>query len=76
MNTNLDIEPNNFNEKDYSYIPKFKLKLSTYSIRYRGPYLWNNFLNDDKKRKNTLEKFKSESKRLLLITDLAVSQFF
>ena len=64
-----------FSENNF-VVPKFKLKLSTYSIRYRGPYLWNNFLSDDIKRKNTLEKFKSESKRLLLITDLVVSQFF
>ena len=64
-----------FSENNF-VVTNLKLKLSRYSIRYRGPYIWNQFLSNDMKLKSTFEKFKSESKRLMLETNLDLPQLF
>ena len=50
-------------------IPKAKLDLRRFSIRYRGPHIWNNFLNNDLK-KQSLETspicFKQLTKRYVM----------
>ena len=61
-----------FSENNF-IVPKFNLKLSRYSIRYRGPFLWNNFLSIEIKQKQRFEQFKTESKRSLLQTEFDVA---
>ena len=58
--------PTRFSENNF-VVPKYNLKLSLYSIRYRGPYLWkmfSDFLN--KNNRSTLDHFKNESKQYFL----------
>jgi hypothetical protein len=52
-------------------VPKYKLKLTSYSIKHRGPKMWKIFPEIVIKKQATLEQFKAESKRLLLFMDLS-----
>ena len=58
-----------FSKNNYQ-VPKILLKSSTFSIRHRGPYLWNNFLSDEIKTNATLNIFKKNVKTKLLTTEL------
>ena len=57
-----------FSSNNYR-VPKTKLKRCSYSIKYRGPSLWSNFLNDKQKTSVSLESFKKSIKIKLLSTD-------
>ena len=56
-----------FSKNSY-LVPKTILKSSTFSIRHRGPYVWNNFLSVEDKSKNTLQSFSKTLKAKLLST--------
>lgn len=57
--------PTRFSVNNYR-IPKTKLKRTAYAIRYRGPYVWDYFVEEKEKGKTSLHSFKSKLKKRLL----------
>ena len=53
--------PTNFSYNSFS-LKKCSLNSTTYSVSFRGPKLWNDFLNNEKK--NRLDLTQSFQKRL------------
>ena len=47
-------------------IPNILNQTNRYSIRYRGPYMWNTFLNSDQKNNLTAKNIQSQLKQILL----------
>ena len=58
------------------HTPFFKLNVSKFSIRYRGPYLWNKVINRDLKNLTSVQKFKLASKKLLINKSDNIFQYF
>jgi len=58
-----------FSKNSY-VVPKIILKSSTFSIRHRGPYVWNNFLSNTYKSKTSLKSFIESIKTKLLLTNI------
>ena len=67
---NRRFSENNFN------VAKLNLKLSRYSIRYRGPWLWNNILTNQIKNIENLDKFKYQAKLFLLHRNIDLARYF
>lgn len=61
--------------KDNYKIPKRNLKVSSYAINFRGPYLWNNFLQSGLKTLD-LKKLKKSLKVTLLNSNLNPRIYF
>ena len=67
---------NQFERPSHNYSTRFsgnnycmknsRSKTASFSIIYRGPYLWNNILTEDIKNSQTLNIFKTKLKQKLL----------
>lgn len=57
--------PTAYSRENFS-LPKKKTNFSKFSISYRGPYLWNNFLNQELKQENTFFAFKNKLKTFII----------
>ena len=61
-------------------VPKTNLKLCSYQIQYRGPFLWKHFSKFITKNNNGLnisfEQFRKDSKRFLLQKDFDLKYLF
>ena len=69
---------NDFSTVDHSYSTRFSLnsfqlprssKTSSFSINFRGPKIWNDFLSNDEKNSPTLSSFKQTLKNKILDFD-------
>ena len=71
--------PTKFSSDNF-VIPRSYLKLSSFQIQYRGPFIWKSFLKNIVKDKIllnfSLEQFKRESKRFLLEKNCDFKYFF
>jgi len=71
--------PTKFSSDNF-VIPRSYLKLSSFQIQYRGPFIWKSFLKNIVKDKIllnfSLEQFKRESKRFLLEKNFDFKYFF
>ena len=56
-------------------VPQQKIKSSRFCISTRGPLLWNHFLNNEIKNKNSLQYFHNYVKFELLNNDEELSLF-
>ena len=75
-NATPEIMTNKFSKIDHDYptqyslenykLPKIKVNLTKFSIRYRGPYVWNNIIPLELKNSETKLNFKNHLKKLLL----------
>ena len=76
LNTNPRIFENLFSQIEHRYPirhskndykqPKLKMKTTSFAITYRGPYLWNKYLDDSEKNIFSTALFSSTVKRKLL----------
>ena len=57
-----------FSKNSYA-VPKTVLKSSSFAIRHRGPYVWNNFLSNEHKSEISLRPFIKTLKTKLLLTN-------
>ena len=66
--------PTNFSQFNYK-IPKTALSKSKFRISFRGPYIWNNFLQNFKKEIESLPLFESKLKLKLLSFSNEITYF-
>ena len=64
-----------FSENNFK-VPRTILKSTTFSIRHRGPLLWNSFLDRELKSLTTLNSFKRTVKMKLIMTEVNKSKYF
>ena len=56
--------PTSYSKNSYT-VPKRNKNYAKYSISYRGPYLWNNLLDNQAKEITSLALFKHKLKNML-----------
>ena len=56
-------------------IPERKSQTTNFSISFRGPYLWNNYLSENIKTLTSLPAFKKATKQTLLNTNNELNFF-
>ena len=56
-------------------IPERKSQITNFSISFRGPYLWNNYLSENIKTLTSLPAFKKATKQTLLNTNNELNFF-
>ena len=66
--------PTNFSQFNYK-IPKTALSKSKFRISFRGPSIWNNFLQNSEKEIESLPLFKSKLKLKLLSFSNEITYF-
>ena len=66
--------PTNFSQLNYK-IPETKLSKSKFRISFRGPSIWNNFLQNSEKEIESLPLFKSKLKLKLLSFSNEITYF-
>jgi hypothetical protein len=66
--------PTKFSSNNF-VVPKYNSKLTSYSVLYRGPYLWKMFPKIVNTHKTSIEQFKNESKQAFLLMDFNISDF-
>ena len=66
--------PTNFSQFNYK-IPKTALSKSKFRISFRGPSIWNNFLQNSEKEIESLPLFKSKLKLKLLSFNNEITYF-
>ena len=67
--------PTNFSHNNFS-LKKCSLNSTKYSISFRGPKLWNEFLNTDEKQISSYNLFSRKVKSKLLDTENEVRYFW
>ena len=66
--------PTNYSENNYE-IPKIKNNFAKFSISYRGPYPWNNFLSNASKEEESKTLFQ-KSLKIKLFDEENIIRFF
>ena len=66
--------PTNFSQFNYKF-PKAALSRSKFRISFRGPFIWNNILQNSEKEIESLPLFKSKLKLKLLSFSNEITYF-